>query len=299
MNLKIIIVIILIILILAYLYKSFCYINQISNAKFEEYTKYPLVNESKIPNVIYSYWHDECLPSFVKKCVNSWKRHNPSYKIIILNKNNINKYIPFDIFKFKFANTQQQIADFIRIYLISEYGGIWLDSTIYLNKPLDWVHSYQVNENSEFVGFQIAKIGDYKDTIPKPIIENWFLSAIPKSKFMLDWKNIFFSMNDYNTIDDYVNFIKSTTDIKAIGAPHYLTMHIACQYILQNNNPDYKLSLLEAEKGPFLYLHVINWNNYYLPAIIIYLKGTESPIIKYRGPERKLITYLLLDILFK
>jgi hypothetical protein len=294
-----ILIIFTIIIILLYLYRSSCYINKMSNRNLEEYTKYPLINESKIPNVIYSYWHDNQLPSFVQKCVNSWKNHNPSYKIIILNKNNINEYIPFDIFKLKFAKTHQQIADFIRIYLIYEYGGFWLDSTIYLNKSLDWVHSYQINENSEFVGFKINRLNGYESPLNSPIVENWFLASIPKSQFMLDWKNVFYSMNDYNTIDDYVNFIKSTTNINSIILHHYLTMHIACQYILQNSKYKYKLSLLDAEKGPFLYLCSINWDNIYLIPILLYFRGTECPLIKYRGQERKLIDTLLLSSLFK
>jgi hypothetical protein len=299
MNVLIIILSIIFIILFYYFYYIYIYINRINNTQFEEYTKYPLVKESKIPNVIYTYWHDTNIPLSINKCINSWKKYNPSYKIIILNKDTIKEYIPFDVFKLKFANTHQQIADFIRIYLISEYGGFWLDSTIYINRSFDWVHSYQVNENSEFVGFKINGICDYTGSLKTPIVENWFLSAIPKSKYMLDWKDIYYSINNYNTIDDYVNFIKTKTDIKGIGSPHYLSMHIASLYVLQNPKSNYKLSLLDAEKGPFLYNHIIKWNDLYTIPIIIYFKGTEAPIVKYRGPERSIIKLLYIDRLFK
>ncbi len=300
MNILLIILLSIILIgLLYYIYNINIYINKISEAKFEEYTKYPLVKESKIPNVIYTYWHDKCLPPFVKKCVNSWKRHNPSYKIVVLNKYNVSKYIPFDIYKLKFADTQQRISDFIRLYLISEYGGFWLDSTIYLNKSLDWVHSYQVNENSEFIGFKINGCGDFTGELKKPIIESWFLTAIPKSNYMLDWKEAFYSINNYDTIDDYISFIESKTDLKGIGSPNYLSIHIASLYTLQNPKSDYKMSVLESEKGPYFYNHIIKWKLLYLIPILIYFKGTESPIVKYRGPERKAITYLGIDVLYK
>jgi len=298
MNYLYIILLILIIFIIIYIIKNIYNIVKISNENFEEYSKYPLVKQSKIPNIIYTYWHDENIPPFINKCINSWKKYNPTYNIIILNKNNISKYISIDIYNLKFAKTQQQIADFIRIYILAQNGGIWLDATIYLNASLDWIHSYQVNENSEFVGFKINGTCKYKGTLPAPIVENWFLSCIPNSQFIKDWKDMFFSINNYNSIDDYVSFITKTTDLKGIDAPNYLTMHIACQYILQNFKKNYTLSLLEAEKGPFLYLNTINWDNIYLLPILLYFKGKESLIVKYRGPERKFIDTFKLYHLF-
>ncbi len=293
------IIIIIILFISKYLFDNILYIINIKRETFDEYNKYSIVKKSKIPNVIYTYWHDNNLPIFVKKCINSWERYNSSYDIIILNKDNISKYIPFDIFKLKYAKTHQQIADFIRIYVLSHYGGIWLDSTIYLNKSLDWIHSYQVNENSEFVGFKINGTCKYEGTLPQPIVENWFLSCIPNSQFMKDWNDMFFSMNNYDSIDDYIKFIKTKTDLKGIHDPKYLTMHIACQYILQNPQHNYKLSLLDAERSPYLYLSKIKWDHNNLLPILIYFKGTEGPIIKYRGPERKFIDRFRLYYLYK
>jgi len=280
---------ILVILVLYYIFMV-CYISRsISNQKFPEYNKYKERKSSKIPNVIYTYWHDGDFPPLVSKCIESWKRHNPGYTIVVLSKENLQQYIPFDINQLRFANTQQQKSDFIRIYVLAEYGGIWLDASIYLNQSLDWIHAYQFNENSEFVGY---KINAFTKTFP--VIENWFLACVPKSNFMNDWKDVFYSMNNYETIESYVNSIKQTTDFQGIPSYYfsYLTMHIACQYILQHNN--YKLSILEAEKGPFLYLEKIYWNHLYFIPIISIHKGKESPVVKYRKGERIILEKLYL-----
>ena len=286
-NIIIFIFIFIIFILLFYIYNIYTISCKISSYSHSEYIKYNTYS-NKIPNVIYTYWHTEEKPKLVQKCINSWKRHNPTYKIIVLSKNNIRNYIPFDIDSLRFANTQQQKSDFIRIYLLSKNGGIWLDSTIYLNQSLDWINAYQYNENSEFIGY---KINGFTQLDNSPVVENWFMACIPNSIFMNDWKNTFYSINAYNTIDDYVNSIKLNTDIQKIYNPHYLTMHIACQYILQNseNKNFYKLSLLEAEKGPYLYLDKMNWNNFYLIPIIIIHKAKESPVIKYRSCERSII----------
>ena len=115
----------------------------------------------------------------------------------------------------------------------------------------------------------------------------------------MDWNNMYYSVHDYNNINEYIDFIKKNTDLKGIDSPDYLTMHITCMYILQNYKTDYKLSLLQAENGPFLYLDKINWDYKYLLPIILYFKGTESPIVKYRGPDRDFINKLYLYKLYK
>jgi hypothetical protein len=45
--------------------------------------------------------------------------------------------------------------------MLSMYGGIWLDASILLNKPLDWIHAYQVAEKSEYVGYKINLFSQY------------------------------------------------------------------------------------------------------------------------------------------
>ena len=51
-------------------------------------------NSQEIPKIIWTYWHAKELPEFVELCINSWKKHNPSWQINILNDDNLNDYIP-------------------------------------------------------------------------------------------------------------------------------------------------------------------------------------------------------------
>ena len=87
--------------------------------------------------------------------------------------------------------------------------------------------------------------------------------------------------------------------MKGISSPTYLVIHVACQYVLQNLKHNYKISILDAVKGPYLYHHTINWNYFFLIPIFLYYRGTESPIVKYRGPERKIIEYSKIYIFYK
>lgn len=248
-----------------------------------EYSIYPPQEKSKIPNVIYTYWHALPLPATVEACIRSWRKLHPDYEIHLITKDTINKYAP-PVSSLRHATTHQRTADFLRMYLMATHGGFWLDASVYLNKRLDWVHAYQEAESSEYVGYKLKLF--QSSTIP--VIENWFMAAIPNSTFVNTWKDAFFKMNDYKKVDDYVSDIRRVTSTQNIPEEFisYLTMHLACLSILPMKS---KLSLLVAENGPFLYLHQCGWNSIYLPIMFLWHQGKEAPLIKYRGGERSFL----------
>ena len=272
----------LLLLLGSYILISLIFYYIIRTHTHEEYTRYPLRTKSKIPNVIYSYWHEKPFSPLVEKCIQSWKKHNPHYTIHMITNDTISTYIPFPISRWKLATTHQQRSDCIRLYVLSEYGGIWIDASVYLSKPLDWVHSYQYYENSEMVGFHIG--GNQKT----PMVENWFFAAIPKSSFLQDWKKEFYRMHSYSTVQDYVNSVIPYINTDFIpGDLTYLTMHVACLFILSKKR--YSLSLLSAYNGPFLLVSSVRKNYIYLPILLLLCRGTEAPLLKYRQGERKII----------
>jgi hypothetical protein len=85
----------------------------------------------------------ENAPEVVKTCLKTWKKYNKDWDIIELDNSNLKDYIKIDevIDNFndkKISLTHQ--ADIIRIYLLKKYGGIWVDSTLYCNRPLnEWI----------------------------------------------------------------------------------------------------------------------------------------------------------------
>lgn len=247
-----------------------------------KYIKQCCLDSSDIPNVIYTYWHDENnIPETVNKCIQSWKKHNPTYKIVVLNSSNLQDYIPFDM-DLPAAKTHQQKADFIRIYVLAHNGGFWLDATVY--EPLTWVHTYQHIEKSEYVGYYIDVFTTNKEY---PVIENWFFACIPNSPFMLNWYNTFYRMNEFNNPKEFVEYLKPTTNFQNIDDTEYLTM----QHVLQNSTKKFNLSLLKAENGPFLYNILYGWNNSDgLEKFVKYRpKKYHPPLIKFRSIERKVI----------
>ena len=108
------------------------------------------------------------MPDVVKLCYHSWIKHNPDYKIVFLDKNNIDEYLTIDPRIKNNPNiTIQKIANIIRLNLLAKYGGVWADATCFCVKPLNtWIDQYI---KSGFFAFERPG--------PDRMISNWFLVA--------------------------------------------------------------------------------------------------------------------------
>lgn len=77
------------------------------------------------------------MPPLAKKCIASWMKHLQNYEFRLWNESNfdvtINKYVKqaYEARKYAF------VADFVRLYVLYHYGGIYLDTDVELLKPLD------------------------------------------------------------------------------------------------------------------------------------------------------------------
>lgn len=91
-----------------------------------------------IPKVIHYCWfgHGEMSP-IMKKCLKSWKKYCPDYKIIEWNEDN------FDIHSNIFVEQAYEckkwafVTDYVRLYVLNKYGGIYMDTDVEVRKPLD------------------------------------------------------------------------------------------------------------------------------------------------------------------
>lgn len=273
-----------IVLIVIFIFLVFLYVKIRAtelNESSKEY-RYGFSKTSAIPNRIFTYWNDpNNIPDTVKRCISSWQRHNPTYEIFLLTDENVDQYISFNRSELKHNDMIQRFADFVRIDVLAKYGGIWLDSTIYLNESLDWIHSYQRKFNSESVMYYIDLFTTDKRY---PVLENWFITAVPGSRFIRDWRNEFFRINEYNTIQEYIDSLEKTTNLQKIEGKTYLTMHCSCQRVLQTGK--YSISLLKAEAGPLFYNIVNHWWSFLL-FTYPYITEFHKPVVKFRGGERK------------
>jgi len=246
------------------------------------------------PKIIYTFWDSDELPPIVKASIETWKKHCPEYEIRILNYENT-KHIGI-----KHRDSHARYADFVRLYCLEETGGVWIDASVFLQRPLDdWIES-----GYDYTGYH----AEFFSTDEKyPVIENWFMAAPKGSKFIADWKNEFFRANDFENMGDYVDDLVSR-DINLhkiyIVNMHYFAQHVAAQYCVQKLGP-YKLNLIKADDDALKYVMDSPLNWLWAPSTVNNLcenlkkyKGTSN-MIKITGSQRKLIEERKDDCLSK
>lgn len=239
--------------------------------------------QDEIPNVIYTYWGDDNIPDIVKNCMESWKKYNPKHKVIVLNKKNYKEYCDIkDIGALKHNDSIQRESDFIRLATLSKNGGFWIDASIVCCGPLP-----KANLKS-FIGYYLE---GFTNDPNFPVIENWFFACTKTCPFVNAWKDEFFSINSFNTVQDYINsVIDLGINLKGIQMLDYLCMHVAAQKVLQQNLK-YKndMKLLKAEDGPYKYLALNDWDVQKSFEWLCSNKLSSCPIIKFRGGERNFL----------
>jgi hypothetical protein len=125
--------------------------------------------------ILWSYWQQgwENAPELVKLCAASWVAKNPDYEIHFLDERSIADFIslPKEISRQRRDLTVQKVANIIRLALLSVYGGVWADATLYCIRPLrDWLDEYYA---VHFFVFRYPAVDK--------MMSNWFFAAEPDS----------------------------------------------------------------------------------------------------------------------
>ena len=140
-------------------------------------------------NKIWMYWNDgiKSAPKSVQLCINSWKVQNKNYEVVVLDDNTISEWI--DIPKFQDTEmTIQAFSNILRIFLLSKYGGIWGDATLWCTKSVDeWVDSH----TEDFFVFS--------NPTDNRMIASWFVKSSKDNMILKEWKD---------SVIDYIENIK-------------------------------------------------------------------------------------------
>lgn len=157
-----------------------------------------------IPKVIHYCWFGgNKKTKIIKKCIKSWKKYCTDYQIIEWNESNFdvncNAYCKAMYEQKKWAF----LTDYVRLKIVYEYGGIYLDTDVKLIKPLDPLLAYSAYmgfEDDEYVatglGFGAEKghpfikenkeyydgLFDFQEIRTCPVITTELLGLVGKSK---------------------------------------------------------------------------------------------------------------------
>lgn len=205
----------------------------------------------------------ENMPDIIRYCLESKYKHLKNCEIVVLTKDNLSEFVSLPDYIWEQYNTGklriQHLADIIRIYLIKEYGGLWLDASIYCLKDVD------VSELLKD-SFYSLKIQDTGDFFTKNMWSTFVIGGKPHNKtcsfiyeFFCEYcktnkKFIDYFMFDYIILLAYINFkdVHSIIDNNEITDDCYwLNSKLLEEFTEELSNE------LLAIKQPF---HKISWN---------------------------------------
>lgn len=161
-------------------------------------------NKEEKSNKIWICWFQgiENAPELVKACYNSVVKNYNDKEIIVLTEENYKQYVDIPEYILKKWEkgyiTFAHFSDILRIELLSKYGGLWLDSTIFTTKRSELVF----NENIELFVYKQVDL-DRKNPL-SIVASSWLMysnknnNIINLTKKLLHeyWKN-------YNHIINY------------------------------------------------------------------------------------------------
>lgn len=207
-----------------------------------------------IPKVIHYCWFGKGdMPFLAEKCIESWKKYCPGYKIICHNEGN------FDISENRYASEAYQagkwafVSDYVRLKVLYDEGGVYLDTDVELIKPLDKLieeNGYMGFDDSGLIstglGFACEKKNELIGALLKDYDDIGFLSSdgtcdltpcpvrntetIKKLGMNLENKNQVF-MGIHMLPEDYLCPVKYYTGKKIITENTYSVHHFCASWI--------------------------------------------------------------------
>lgn len=219
-------------------------------------------------------------PDIVRKCCESVKRNNPDKEIIIITSENLYNYIKFpDYIKEKWEKgiiTNTHMTDLLRLELLIQYGGTWIDATVFCSS--NKIPSYFFNSDLFF--YQLLKPGRDGNGI---YVSSWFMSAKTNNKVLMAtrklcyeyWKENNF-MWDYFLLHDFISIVLDyyPDEWEKIiprdnATPHILLLRLFDDYneeewnAIKEQTPFHKLSYKfeqdQFDKSGTYYKKIINY----------------------------------------
>ncbi len=164
--------------------------------------------ERKKSDKVWICWFQgmETAPELVKACVASAKKQFADKEVILLSEENLGEYIQLPDYIMEKRSRgiipPAQFSDLVRIELLCQYGGLWLDATVYCTHKAG---QKEVIFNEPFFVFQQLNLNGEKE--PESVASSWFLYGESNHPiYCLTRKLLFRYWKDYDSLLDYFIF---------------------------------------------------------------------------------------------
>lgn len=210
--------------------------------KLDEFDSSYVEKDHKISDTIWICWFQgmENAPEIVKKCWQSVIKNNPDKNVIVITENNMLDYITFPDYIIKKWKqgiiTHTHMTDLLRLELLINYGGLWLDATVLCTgKAPEYFF------DSDLFFFQTLKPG--RDGHAS-YISSWLIEAKTNNKILMATRALCYeywkennAMWDYFLLHDFMSIVleRYEDEWKKVvprdnATPHILLLRLFDQY---------------------------------------------------------------------
>lgn len=210
--------------------------------KLDEFDSSHVEKDHKISDTIWTCWFQgmENAPEIVKKCWQSVIKNNPDKNVIVITENNMLDYVTlpdYIVKKWKQGIiTHTHMTDLLRLELLINYGGLWLDATVLCTgKAPEYFF------DSDLFFFQTLKPG--RDGHAS-YISSWLIEAKTNNKILMATRALCYeywkennAMWDYFLLHDFMSIVleRYEDEWKKVvprdnATPHILLLRLFDQY---------------------------------------------------------------------
>jgi len=106
--------------------------------------------KNKIPKIIHYCWFGgNPEPLLMKQCIESWEKYLPDYELMLWNEKNFDIVSNIFVKEAYKAKKWAFVSDYVRMFVLYHYGGIYMDTDVEVLKNLD---TFLVHD--AFTGFE-------------------------------------------------------------------------------------------------------------------------------------------------
>ena len=167
----------------------------------------PKPSQTPVPAIIWIYWEQgwQNAPLLCQICSKSWEQNNPKAQVRKLSKDDLGAVLPeLSAWPRLWQVPPQQRSDLIRLFLLTRYGGIWADATVFSAAPImPWLQRLRQTSNEFFFVFDRS---DSDQWASDPFLDqhlffsSWFIASSPGHPLMVQWRDELREMASAETI---------------------------------------------------------------------------------------------------
>lgn len=263
-------------------------------AKVPAQTRAVMVGESAplcqqdIPKILWTYWQPAPAPAFIQACLANWRRFAPDHELRLLDRDSIARWLPALRADFDTLPDHAQ-ADWLRVQLLAQHGGVWMDPSTLLSRDLGWLHETRRRRAADYVGFYIDRDTTHAE---QPVIESCLMTSVARGSFVTALAEAL-----DRALDEGAEAVQQRLRSEgrharvAQGVSDGGLLQLAAGDLLDRHPQAARLLLLRAEDGPLAWQAGVGWRKHHLYArlALVPCPRVLPAVLKLGSAERAVV----------